>query len=165
MPGLSSETWKAKSASFKCGNHRLWSPCSGPVPSGFWFNVSPSAQGGETQGKREGGDLDSPTQGPFKADHLCYTKRSLILLIKQTHDDQTKRIRGHSESRRVRSGGRKRVGRARRSRQGSLGQAGDVSLWRGPNWLGAALVGFSFKHHDSGLEVMRKEKENNTKQD
>ena len=51
------------------------------------------------QGKREGGDLDSPTQGPFKADHLCYTKRSLILLMKkQTHNDQTKRIRGQNES-------------------------------------------------------------------
>lgn len=32
--------------------------------------------------EKEGGDLDSPTQGPFKADHLCYTKRSLILLMK-----------------------------------------------------------------------------------
>lgn len=31
---------------------------------------------------------------------------------------------------------------------GSSGQASNVSLWRGANWLGAALVGFSFKHHD-----------------
>lgn len=62
-------------------------------------------------------------------------------------------------------GGREWGGRGR-SRQGSSGQAGDVSLWRGPDWLGAALVGFSFKHHDSGLEVVReKKKKNNTKQD
>lgn len=40
-------------------------------------------------------------RAPFKADHLCYTKRSLILLMKkQMHNDQTKQIRGHNESRR-----------------------------------------------------------------
>ena len=35
------------------------------------------------QGKREGGYLDSPTQNSFKADNLCYTKRSLILVMKK----------------------------------------------------------------------------------
>lgn len=38
-------------------------------------------------------------------------------------------------------------------RVGSSGQAGNVSLWRGANRLGAALLGFSFKHHDSGVET------------
>lgn len=60
--------------------------------------------------------------------------------------------------------GREWGGRGR-SRQGSSGQAGDVSLWRGPDWLGAALVGFSFKHHDSGLgsgEEKKKEKQHKT---
>jgi hypothetical protein len=36
---------------------------------------------------------------------------------------------------------------------GSSRQAGDVSLWRWASWLRAALVGFSFKHHDPGLEM------------
>lgn len=95
------------------------------------------------QGKREGGDLDSPNQGPFKADHLCYTKRSLILLMKkQTHNDQTKRIRGHNESRRARSGGRKRVGRAGQVQAGilragwrCLSLEGARLAWGCPRWL------------------------------
>lgn len=45
------------------------------------------------------------------------------------------------------------------SRRRSSGQAGNVSFWRGANWLGAALVGFSFKHHDSGLETEGGEKQ------
>ena len=69
------------------------------------------------QGKREGGDLDSSTQGPFKADHLCYTKRSLILLMKkQTHNDQTKRIRGQNES-----GRGEKIRREEESREGGAG--------------------------------------------
>lgn len=40
---------------------------------------------------------------------------------------------------------------------GSSGQAGNVSLWRGASRLGAALFGFSFKHHDSGVEMEKKE--------
>lgn len=39
---------------------------------------------------------------------------------------------------------------------GSSRQAGDVSLWRWPGWLWAALVGFSFKHHDPGLEMKKR---------
>lgn len=58
----------------------------------------------------------------------------------------------------------KREGEARdRSLEGpggSLGQAGDISLWRGASWLGAALVGFSFEHHDSGLEMEKRKGKN-----
>lgn len=46
---------------------------------------------------------------------------------------------------------------------GSSGQASNVSLWRGANWLGAALVGFSFKHHDAGLEMEKIKKERKTR--
>lgn len=46
---------------------------------------------------------------------------------------------------------------------GSSGQASDVSLWRGANWLGAALIGFSFKHHDAGLEMEKIKKERKTR--
>lgn len=46
---------RTDSASFKCGNHSLQSLCSGPAPSGFWFNVSPSAQGEDGEGRKEGG--------------------------------------------------------------------------------------------------------------
>ena len=37
----------------------------------------------------------------------------------------------------------------------SSGQAGDVALGRGASGLGAALIGFSFKHHDPGLEMKK----------
>lgn len=69
----------------------------------------------------------------------------------QRHNDQTQHTRhiGMSgEGRRGQRGGRGE-GRAGQVQAGaSSGQAGNVSLWRGANWLGAALVGFSFKHHD-----------------
>lgn len=45
-------------------------PCPGPATSGFWFDVSPSAQGVGKEGREEG------PQSPFKADNLCFTKRS-----------------------------------------------------------------------------------------
>lgn len=54
-----------------------------------------------------------------------------------------------------------RPGRRSRDRggsRGSSGQAGNVSLWGGPCWPGAALVGFSFKQHDSSLEAEKREK-------
>lgn len=49
----------------------------------FWFDVSPSIQRGREE-RQEGGNprLRSPTQSLFKADNLCFTKRSLILLMK-----------------------------------------------------------------------------------
>ena len=60
----------------------------------------------------------------------------------------------HDESRgqRDQEGGTGQGGQGQ-VRAGSSGQAGNVSLWRGANRLGAALLGFSFKHHDSGLET------------
>lgn len=125
-------------------SHVLWA-C-------FWFDVSPSIQRGREE-RQEGGNprLRSPTQRLFKADNLCFTKRSLILLMKtQSHNDhtqQTKQITMSGAGQRVQEGG---VGResGNGSGPGSSGQAGNVSFWRRPKWLWAALVGFSFKHHD-----------------
>lgn len=84
------------SAGLQRGDHRLPVSLSRPCPSGFWFDISPSAQG---EGKEE------------------------------RREEQGWEGWG-------------------RSRQGSSGQAGNVSLWRGADWLGTALIGFSFKHHD-----------------
>lgn len=63
---------------------------------------------------------------------------------KQNKQDTSQQVKKGSETRRE----EEEWGEWVRSRLGSSGQAGNVSLWRGANWLGAALVGFSFKHHD-----------------
>lgn len=69
------------SAGLQRGDHRLPVSLSRPCPSGFWFDISPSAQGEGKEERREEGTQGSGFPNPelLKADNLCFTKRSLIL--------------------------------------------------------------------------------------
>lgn len=114
-------------------------------------------------GKREK-EREGP-QSPFKADHLCFTKRSDSvdekIIMPNNQGKKKKDIAMSPEVQQDQEGG---VGQGGQGQvpAGSSGQAGNVSLWRGTDWLGTALGGLSFKHHDAGLEM---EKKNKTKQD
>lgn len=79
--------------------------------------------------------------GNRKEDESARTKR-----IRQITVEEAEMAEGR---RRGRDGGLEDPG-------GSSGEAGNVSLWRGPGWLWTALIGFSFKHHDPGLEMKKR---------
>lgn len=116
-------------------------PCT-PTSS---FGVSSSSRRGERrEGERKG------TRGPLRQ-IICALQRGRELCPAKTQTPQP------SEPRPVTIGKEAGDGQgeeAQAGRPGQLrvgvcsGQAGNVSLWRGPSWLGAALAGFSFKHHD-----------------
>lgn len=100
---------------------------------------------GRREEEREG------PQSPFKADHLCFTKRSDSadekIIMPNNQGEKKKDIAMSPEVQQDQEGG---VGQGGQGQvpAGSSGQAGNVSLWRGTDWLGTALGGLSFKHHD-----------------